>query len=147
MKASSLMKVAPMLLGVAAMVGCTHITALSKGGPVGAYSAIILVMTQNSTPTNVLANGGSFTINLAPDGKTSGRLHIIGSADYPVIDADLAGTWTQNGDTVDFTQASDTFVNRMTFRIEPLTEHIWWLVGDDVFGTTRVNVRLAQNTR
>jgi hypothetical protein len=34
----------------------------------------------------------------------------------------------------------------MTFRIEQITDGVWYLVGDDVFGTTRVNVRLAQNS-
>lgn len=145
MKLSSFIKVAPMLVGVAAMVGCNGITSLAKRGPVGAYTAIILVTTQDSVATNELANGGSFTINLADDGTTSGHLHRAASASNLAFDADMAGTWAQYGDTVEFTQGAETFVRGMAFRIEPLTDHIWWLVGDDVFGTTRVNVRLAQN--
>ena len=145
MKHSRLMRAFPILLGAVAMLGCGEITSLSEDGPVGSYTAIILVMTQNSVPTNVLAGGGSFTMTLAPDGTTSGRLHIIGSTAYPAVDADMAGTWTRNGDEIDFTQSADTFVRNMTFRIEQITDSVWSLVGDDVFDATRVNVTLAHD--
>jgi hypothetical protein len=128
------------------MLGCSDIVSLREDGPVGTYTAIILVMTNNSVPTNVLAGGGSFTMNLAPDGTTRGRLHIVGSASYPAVDADLAGTWTRNGDEIDFTQASNTFVNVMTFRIEQITDLVWSLVGDEVVNGTRINVTLAHDT-
>lgn len=146
MKRSLLMKVSPILLGAAAMIGCNDIASLSRNGPAGDYTAIILVTTENSVPTNELAMGGSFTINLAANGTTNGHLHIVASGANPAFDADMAGTWTQSGDEVDFTQAADTFVNDMTFTIEQITDGVWFLVGDQVFGTTRVNVRLAQNS-
>jgi hypothetical protein len=146
MKRSLLMRITPVLLGTVAMIGCNDITSLSKNGPVGNYTAIILVSTENSVPTNVLAGGGSFTLNLASNGTTSGRLHIVASGSNPALDADMAGTWTRNGDTVEFTQAADTFVRDMTFTIEQITDGVWFLVGDQVFGTTRINVRLAQNS-
>lgn len=140
------MKMSPILFGAAAMIGCNDVTSLSRNGPAGDYTAIILVTTENSVATNVLAGGGSFTLNLDRNGTTSGHLHIVASGTNPALDADMAGTWTRNGDTVDFTQAADTFVNDMTFTIEQITDGIWYLVGDHVFGTTRVNVRLAQNS-
>jgi hypothetical protein len=34
----------------------------------------------------------------------------------------------------------------MTFTIEQITDGVWFLVGDQVIGTTRINVRLAQNS-
>ena len=145
MKHSRLMSAFPILLGAVAMLGCGEITSLSEDGPVGSYTAIILVMTQNSVPTNVLAGGGSFTMTLAPDGTTSGRLHIIGSTAYPAVDADMAGTWTRNGDEIDFNQASNTFVNQMTFRIEQISDTVWSLVGDQVVNGTRINVTLAHD--
>ena len=148
MKHSRLMRTSPILLGAVAMLGCSDIVSLREDGPVGTYSAIILVMTDNGVPTNVLAGGGSLTMNLAPDGTTIGRLHTIGSAGtpgHPAIDADLAGTWTRNGDEVDFTQASNTFVNVMTFRIEQITDTVWSLVADDVVNGTRINVTLAHD--
>jgi len=145
MKHSRLMRTSPILLGAVAMLGCGDIVSLREDGPVGSYAAIILVMTDNSVPTNVLAGGGSFTMNLAPDGTTRGRLQIVGSGSYPAVDADLAGTWTRNGDEIDFTQASNTFVNVMTFRIEQITDSVWSLIGDEVVNGTRINVTLAHD--
>ena len=146
MQRSLLIRFAPILLGVAAMVGCTDITSMSRNGPVGDYSAIILMSTENSVATNVLANGGTFTLILNANGTTNGRLHILASETRPALDADMAGTWTRNGTHVEFTQAADTFVRDMTFTIEQITDGIWFLVGDQTFGTARINVRLAQNS-
>ena len=140
------MRITPVLLGAVAMIGCNDVTSLSRNGPAGNYTAIILVSTENSVPTNVLAGGGSFTLNLAGNGTTSGRLYIVASGATPGVDADMAGTWTRNGDTVEFTQAADTFVRDMTFTIEQISDGVWFLVGDQVFGTIRINVRLAQNS-
>ena len=78
--------------------------------------------------------------------RVARHLHIVASGANAAFDADMAGTWTRNGNTVDFTQAADTFVRDMTFTIEQITDGTWFLVGDQVFGTTRVNVRLAQNS-
>ncbi len=145
MKHSSLMRSSPILLAAVAMLGCGDIVSLSEDGPVGNYTAIILVMTDNSVPTLVLDGGGSLTMNLAPDGTTRGRLHTVGSAAYPAVDADLAGTWTRNGDEIHFTQASNTFVSNMTFRIQQITDLVWSLVGDEVVNGTRINVTLAHD--
>ena len=146
MKLSRLMRTSPILLGAVAMLGCSDIVSLKEDGPVGTYAAIILVMTDNSVPTNVLAGGGSLTMNLSPDRTTSGHLHTVATASYPAVDADLAGTWTRNGDEIDFTQSSNTFVNVMTFRIEPIADTVWSLVADDVVNGTRINVTLAHDT-
>jgi hypothetical protein len=148
MKHSTLLRMSPILLAAVAMLGCSDIVSLREDGPVGNYGAIILVMTDNGVPTNVLAGGGSLTMNLAPDGTTRGHLHTIGSAGtpgYPAVDADLAGTWTRNGDEVDFTQSSNTFVDDMTFRIEQITDTVWSLVSDEVVNGTRINVTLAHD--
>ena len=145
MKPSRLMTTAPILLAAAAVLACSDIVSLREDGPIGTYAAIILVMTDNSTPTNVLAGGGSLTMNLAADGTTRGHLHTVASGPYAAIDADLAGTWTRNGDEIDFTQASNTFVNQMTFRIEQISDTVWSLVGDQVVNGTRINVTLAHD--
>jgi hypothetical protein len=84
-------------------------------------------------------------MNLTPDRTTSGRLHIVGSGSYPAVDADLAGTWARNGDEIHFTQASNTFVSQMTFRIEQITDTVWSLVSDQVVNGTRINVTLAHD--
>ena len=82
-------------------------------------------------------------MNLASNGTTSGHLHIAASGAQPVLDADMAGTWTQNGDTIDFTQTADTFVRDMSFTIQRISTSVWALVGDQVFAGTRINLTLA----
>jgi hypothetical protein len=145
----SLMKtISPILFGVTAIVGCNDIVhhSLSAKGPVGGYTAIILYSTSATDPTIKTPNSGAFTINLALDGTTSGHLHLDAFNGNPAVDADMAGTWTRNGDNVEFQQTADTFVSNMTFTIEQINDKVWFLVGDDVFGGTRFNVRLAQNS-
>jgi len=139
------MRFAPILLGASAMIGCTDITSMSRNGPVGDYTAITLMSTENSVATNVLAGGGTFTLNLDANGTTNGHLHILASETNPALDADMAGTWTRNGNQVEFTQAADTFVRDMTFTIEQITDGVWFLVSDQTIGTARINVRLAQS--
>jgi hypothetical protein len=140
--------ISPILFGVAVMVGCNgnDIVSLKAEGPVGGYTAIILYSTSVADPTIKTPNSGAFTINLALDGTTSGHLHLDVFNGNPAVDADMAGTWTRNGDNVEFQQTADTFVGNMTFTIEQISDRVWYLVGDDVFKGTRFNVRLAQNS-
>ncbi|HJQ54565.1 MAG TPA: hypothetical protein VJ825_12055 [Gemmatimonadaceae bacterium] len=143
--------ISPILFGVAAMTACEgkdiiHYS-LSTTGPVGSYTAIILYSTSATDPTVKTPNSGSFTINLAADGTTSGHLHLEPFNGNPALDADMAGTWTRNGDQVEFQQPADTFVGNMTFTIEQINDSVWFLVGDDVFDATRFNVTLAQDLR
>ena len=139
------LKFIPMLLAIAAISACSDPTSLSKDGPAGKYVAITLVTTSNATPSNELAAGGTFTIDLARNGTTSGHLHLVATAGHPALDADMSGTWVRTGDTIDFTQAADTFVRDMTFTIEQISDTAWFLVGDQTFAGTRINVRLAQD--
>jgi hypothetical protein len=137
----------PILFGAVTIAACgSDITSsFSTKSPVGSYAAIILYSTSSADPTIKTPDSGSFTINLAADGTTSGHLQLAAFNGNPAIDADMAGTWTQNGNTVEFQQAADTFVRSMTFTIERITKNVWFLVGDDVFAGTRFNVRLAQS--
>ena len=141
-----LMRAATIVVAVAAIVGCSDVVSLSEDGPIGDYTAIILYSTTTTGQRDELANSGTFTITLKEDGTTSGRLRLVAFGGNPAVDADMAGTWTRNGDTIDFTQSADTFVRDMTFTIEQITDRIWYLVGDDVFAGTRINVRLAQDS-
>ena len=140
----SLMKTAPILLGIAAVLACGDST--SPGStPVGSYTAIIFVTSDVNGPTNQLALGGTLQINLAANGTTSGHLHAAASGAQPVFDADMAGTWTQNGEVIDFSQTADTFVNDMPFTIQRISTSVSALVGDKVFLGTRINVTLAHD--
>jgi hypothetical protein len=138
----SLMNTGPILLGIAAILACADSTSPGTSA-VGSYRAIILVTTDNTGPTNQLMLGGALNMNLASNGTTSGHLYIAASGAQPVLDADMAGTWTQNGDTIDFTQTADTFVRDMSFTIQRISTSVWALVGDQVFAGTRINLTLA----
>jgi hypothetical protein len=138
------MKFGPVLLGIGAMAGCSDPASLSEDGPVGSYTAIVFTTTSPSgQQTNQLQIGSTLQINLGANGSTSGHLHVAASPGNPALDADMVGTWTQTGDKIDFTQAADTFVRDMTFRIEQLSDSEWLLVGDQVFSGTRINLTLA----
>ncbi len=110
--------------------------------PVGSYTAIEFVTTGNSGQTNQLLIGGSLQMTLAANGTTSGHLHMAASGANPVVDADMAGTWTQNTSFVEFSQPADTFVRDMTFTLEPIGPGVWDLAGDQVFSGTRIQLRL-----
>lgn len=147
MTRSMLNKLSPILLGAVAIVGCDDTTSpLSKNGPVGPYASIILYSTSTADPTIQTPNSGALTINLAADGTTAGHLHLAAFNGNPAVDADMVGTWTQTGNTIEFQQPADTFVRNMTFTIEQISDDVWFLVGDDVYAGTRFNVRLAQRS-
>ena len=74
----------------------------------GTYSATTFTSTNGATTTDHLAVGGSLTLTLGPDGTTTGRLFVPGGAEGGGdLDADMAGTWTLTGSTVDFAQAAE----------------------------------------
>ena len=113
----------------------------------GDYTALIFFTTPTGgSARNELQAGSSLNISLRSDGTTSGHLHVAAFGTNPAFDADMTGTWTQNGEEVEFTQAADTFVRDMVFRIERISVSPWALVGDEVFSGTRINLTLARNT-
>lgn len=137
-----LTRIAPLLLGLAA-IGCDS---TDPFGPEGDYEAIVLLTTSGTSPVkNQLALGGSLQLNLHSDGTTSGHLHFVASGGDPAFDADMTGTWIQDGSTIDITQAADTFVRDMVFMIERLGGNELMLTGDQVFDGTRVNVTLGRD--
>jgi len=149
MMRARLTKLLPMVLFVALTVACgeSDITSsLKLKGPVGTYSSIILYSTSAADPSIKQPNSGALTITLAADGTTTGHLHLDTFNGNPAVDADMAGTWVQTGNTVTFNQSADTFVRSMPFTIEKINDHVWFLTGDDVFAGTRFNVKLAQST-
>jgi hypothetical protein len=138
----SLIRLAPVLLGIAALGACGDSTSPGNS-PAGSYTAIIFITTGSSGQTNQLLIGSSLNITLATNGTTSGHLHLAASNGNPAFDADMAGSWTRNGNLVDFTQAADTFVRDMVFTIEPIAQNTWHLTGDQVFSGTHINLTLA----
>ena len=78
---------------------------------VGPWEATSFALVQGSNSTDVHIAGGSMTITLTSDNRTSGSLVIPASLNGGITETfDMAGTWTQNADTVEFNQNADTFV-------------------------------------
>ncbi len=137
------MRTGPIFLGVAAIVACGgDSTSPSQPSVVGSYSAYQFVTVGGSGQTNQLLIGSTVQISLASNGTTSGHLHLAASGSQPAFDADLAGTWSQTGNVIDFTQPVDNFVNDMLFTIQPIANGVWDLVGDDTFSGTHVLLTL-----
>jgi hypothetical protein len=130
------------LLGAVACGGdSTSPTASVEGN----YAAIIFVTTPTGgSARNELQAGSTLTMSLNSNGTTSGHLHLAANGATPVFDADMAGTWSMNGDVVTFTQATDTFVRNMAFTIQRIAGNVAVVVGDQVFSGTRVNLTLGR---
>jgi hypothetical protein len=106
----------------------------------GDYAATTLTTTSGGVTTNQLAGGASLTIALAPNGTTTGRLFVPGGAEGGGdLDADMAGTWTLTGSTVEFAQTADTFVRDMS-----LTAARNRLSGEATFSGTTIRVTLTK---
>jgi hypothetical protein len=107
----------------------------------GVYHATSLTATQNGIDANLLALGTTLSLVLNSDGTLSGRLFAPGGdEDGSDLDVDLNGTWQLSGSRVTFTTpGADTFVDSMTFTVEPNR-----LVGDESFGQTRLRVVLTR---
>lgn len=77
----------------------------------GTYVAVSFTVTVDGVTDDVLQQGGSIELVLEQDGSTGGRLFVPegdeGGSDF---DADLAGTWTVNQDTVFLEHEADTFL-------------------------------------
>jgi hypothetical protein len=139
----SFMRAGPILLGMAAIVACGgDSTAPSQSAVAGSYSAFQFVTTGSSGQTNQLFIGSTVEITLASNGTTTGHLHLAASGSQPVFDADLAGTWSQTGNVIDFTQAVDNFVNDLLFTIQPIANGVWDLVAVGTFSGTEVKLTL-----
>ena len=108
----------------------TAITFLTRTPPTGSYR-------------DELQAGGSLTLSLSSNGTTSGHLHVAANGATPAVDADMAGTWSLNGDVVTFTQAADTFVRNMPFTVQRAGRNVVGMAGDQILSGTRINVTLV----
>jgi hypothetical protein len=139
-------RVAPILVGAAGLLACGGDSTSPQSALAGSYSANMWTTTGVSGQTYQLAIGSTLQINLAADGTTTGHMHVAASGGNPAFDADMAGTFTQTGNTVKFVQAADSFINDMIFEIQPIAAGVWDLVGDDTFNGTRVQLTLRHGT-
>ena len=125
---------------VAALVACADAFKPTTENVVGDYSVQTLTTTDTSGTIDWVAAGATWTMSLAPNGTTTGHLFIpgagAGGADF---NADMAGTWTLSGNSIQFDQAADSFVRDMPFLAVENR-----LTGDHTFGDTRVRLALAK---
>ena len=146
MKPSVMKRWAAIVLMPAA-VGCggSDSTGIQSSALAGSYTALQWVTTGNSGQTNQLVIGSTLQITLNSDGSTTGHMHLAASGGNPAMEFDMAGTWTQSGNNVDFTQAADTFLRNTVFTIQPIATGVWDLVG--VYDTpgTRVELTLRRS--
>jgi hypothetical protein len=142
----SLMKLAPVVLVFAGMAACGGDSTTPPSGLVGTYQAVEFTTTGSSGQTNQLLAGSTLNIALSSDHTTSGHVHVAASGSSPAFDADLTGTWIQTGNSVNFSQPADTFVESMTFAVVAASGGAWDLVGDGTFSGTAVHVTLRQQS-
>jgi hypothetical protein len=128
----------------AATAACGSDSTSPQSPLVGSYTAFQWVTTGGSGQTNQLTIGSTLQITLNADGSTSGHMHIAASNGGPAtdLDFDMAGTWSESNNVVDFTQAADTFVRDMTFAVQPIANGVVDLVADQVFSGTRIQLTL-----
>ena len=134
-----------LLMGLLPLLACEESTS-PPDAAIGNYTAV----TFTTTPTggsarNEIAAGSTLTLNLVGDGSTSGHLHVAApTAGSPPFDADMAGTWVQNGSIVDVSQGADTFVRNMPFTLTAGPTANRDLVGDETFNGVRIQVTLRK---
>ena len=134
-----------LLIGLPALLlACGGSDEPSSSPYAGSYVATSWTSTGNSGHQDQLLAGSTLQITLAANGTTTGHLHTAASGANPVFDADLAGTWTVNGNIVDFTTAVDTFVKDMLFTVGSNIQGIITLTGDQTFSGTQIQIILTR---
>lgn len=135
-----------LLIGLPALLlACGGSDEPSSSAYAGSYVATSWTTTGNSGHQDQLLAGSTLQITLAPNGTTTGHLHVAASGANPVFDADMAGTWAVSGNViVDFTQAADTFVKNMLFTVGSNIQGIITLTGDQTFSGTRIEIILTR---
>lgn len=129
-------------LAASAALGCENATGPSMAEVAGVYRATTLTTVTNGVSTDQLAAGTTLDITLMANGSTSGQFIVPGAnQDGSDFVASMAGTWTLSGTTVAFQQSADTFMPAMPFVVNGDT-----LVGDEIFGDTRIIVILSRQS-
>jgi len=136
------LQVISIVAAVAAIAACGSSSTPPQSPLVGSYTAFQWVTTGGSGQTNQLTIGSTLQITLNADGSTSGHMHLAASNGAPAADFDMAGTWNESNNVVDFTQTADTYVRNIIFAVQPIANGVVDLVGDQVFSGTRVQLTL-----
>lgn len=125
---------------ILALAACDSPFSPTVANVAGDYSVQTLTVTDTSGTTDWLAVGTTWTMSLAANGTTTGHLFIPGAGEGGAdLNADMAGTWTLSGDSIQFDQAADSFVRDMSFLA--LENR---LTGDHTFSGARVRLVLTK---
>ena len=136
-----------LLIGLASLfLACGGTNEPFSSPSAGGYVATTFRTTGTSGQQDQLVIGSTLQMNLAENGTTSGHLHVAAYGGNPAFDRDMAGTWTASGNTVDFTQAADSFVRDMTFVVGTNVQGLMTLAGDQTFSGTRIELTLTRAT-
>ena len=104
------------------LLACSAGTEVEAPDAEGAYAATTLTAVDATETIDVLADGGSLILTLHGNGTTTGRLFAPGAGeDGENLDEDLAGTWSQTGEQVTFSQAADTFIRDATWTVDAVS--------------------------
>jgi hypothetical protein len=110
-----------MFLGMAVLMSaaCSSDSDNDQPSLSGEYHATTFtVVPPGQSAKNVLAAGGSLTINISSTGNTSGTLEIPASiTGGAALSESMVGTATKTGSLVTFTQTADTFVRDLTWTL------------------------------
>lgn len=98
-----------------------------------------ITTSQGATTTDWIAAGGSIYLELHADGGTTGQIFIPGAGEDGDLQADLEGSWSLRGSTVELSHDADTFLRDMSLQVRGDR-----LEGSAVFDAVAVTVVLAR---
>lgn len=111
-------RLSSIVVGVVLVTSCGDGTgvSLTPADVAGAYVATVLTIDDGTNVVDQLALGASIQITLTANGETTGLLFVPGGAtDGSDFTADLAGTWTLNGQAVRLIHVSNSFLRDVIF--------------------------------
>ena len=127
-------------LALVAVAACEEDPVVGPSAIVGTYEATAFTITPaGGTTRDVIADGGSIVLTLSSAGLSDGSLNIPPDGGQGVVVANLAGTWSVVGTTVDLNAANSTFLNDLPLRYTGNA-----LVGDQTISGTRYQVTLTR---
>lgn len=107
------------ILGATAACGSDDATGPDAADVAGSYDATTLTGSALGTSHDLLADGASIHLVLSEDGTSSGHLFVPATEfTGEEVDADLAGTWTLDANTVTLTQSADSFLRDVPLTVD-----------------------------
>jgi hypothetical protein len=132
-----------LFVGLPVLLACGGSTTGPSGNSAaGRYTPLYWVTSGSTGQRSELALGSTLILDLNADGTTSGHLHLAASSATQAFDADMAGTWTQSGFTVNISQSADTFVRNTSFEMSFDPAGGWDLAGNTTFSNTQIQIVL-----